>query len=116
MNWLHRSSLHPLCVLLVKISGSALPADDFSRYNNRKISENLINLRKSADDRMPMTGHPIKNFPQIEHPIVDSHVSLKNNEKEISIPAPIEPGRYKLPLKLFQNGEQKTAVIRNILV
>ena len=104
MNGLHRSSLHHLWVLLMIISGSALPAIDYARYRNGKISENLTSSRDSADDRMQLTGHPIKVLPQREHPVVDLPVSLNKGENEISNPSPHEPGNCKLPANLFQNG------------
>lgn len=112
MNGLHRLSLHHLFVLLVIISGSALPAINFARYC-RKISVNLTGRRNSADDRMRVTQNQIRNISQKEYPFVDLQVCVKTQKKEILIPALLEPGSYKLFTNLIQNSEQKTFVTWN---
>lgn len=115
MNGLHRSYLHHLFVLFVIISGSLLPAIDYVWYR-RKISANLTGRRNSADDRMPVTVHKIKDLSRWEYPVIESPVILKTVKNEISFTTLLEPDSYKLPAYLFQNGELKTAAIRNILV
>jgi hypothetical protein len=43
-------------------------------------------------------------------------VKLKNGENTVKIPVSLQPGTYKLNIYLIQEGERKTAVIRDIVV
>jgi len=79
MNWLHRSYLNHLIVLLVIISISAMPAIDYTWYC-RKISVKLTRRSNSADDRMPVTQNQIGNISQTEYLFVDLPVSLKTKK------------------------------------
>lgn len=52
------------------------------------------------------SGYRIKEILMRGLSFVDSPVILKNNEKEISIPALLEPGRNKPPANVIRNGER----------
>jgi len=116
MNGLHRPSLLLLCVLLLVISGCTSPAIDDASYRNGGISVNLTSSRDIADAWMQVTIYQIKDLHQTEYLVVNAPISLKNGKNGIYLPAPLEPGNYKLYIYLIQNGERKTAVIRDIVV
>ena len=115
MNGLHSTSLL-LCVMFVILSGCTSPAIGDARYQNGGISVNLTSGLDSADAWMQVTVYQIKDLQQREYLVVTSPVTLKTGENEIFIPAPLEPGSYKLYIYLIRNGERKTAVIRDIVV
>lgn len=116
MNGLHRTTPYLLCALLVILSGCTLPSIGDARYRNGEISVNLTGTGGNADARVQVTVYQIKDLHQREYLVVTSPVVLKNNEHEIYLPAQLEPGSYKLSIYLIQNGERKTAVIRDIVV
>jgi len=115
MNGLYRSSLNHLSVRLFIICGRELPKIDFVRLSNGRISENLTCCSINANDRMPVSGYSIKKLFEKEQTVADSPVRL-NSENKISILAPVQPGRYKLPANRFRNDKQKAAVTRNLVV
>jgi hypothetical protein len=43
-------------------------------------------------------------------------VKLASGENSVRIPVTLRPGTYKLNIYLIQEGERKTAVIRDIVV
>jgi hypothetical protein len=43
-------------------------------------------------------------------------VRLNNGDNNVFIPLMLKPGTYKLNIYLIQDGERKTAVIRDIVV
>ncbi|MDP3396897.1 MAG: hypothetical protein Q8S57_09585 [Methanoregula sp.] len=115
MNGLQRSSLNHLSLRLFFICGRKLPKIDFVRLSNGRISENLTCCSISANDRMPVSGHSNQELFEKEQTVEDSPVRL-NSENKNSIPAPVRPGRYKLPANRFRNDKQKAAVTRNLVV
>ncbi|MGB8309998.1 MAG: hypothetical protein WCE65_09175 [Methanoregula sp.] len=42
--------------------------------------------------------------------------NLTGSDTNVSIPMHLDPGRYKMYVYIFQNGERETAVIRDITV
>jgi hypothetical protein len=43
-------------------------------------------------------------------------VMLNTGDNNVFIPLSLKPGKYKLNMYLIQDGERKTAVIRDIVV
>ena len=58
----------------------------------------------------------IQDLHQQEFAVIEGPVALREGENTISFPAQIGPGQYKLYVYVIQNGERKTAIIRDIVV
>ncbi|MHB8165095.1 MAG: hypothetical protein ACYDDV_12295 [Methanoregula sp.] len=116
MNGLHGLLLLLFCMLLVMSSGCTSPAIDEARYKNEGISVRVTSSRDVAGASMQVTIYQIRDLQQTEYATVNTPVILKTGNNEINLPAPLEPGSYKLYIYLIQNGERKLAVIRDIVV
>ena len=116
MNGLHRPLLPLVCVLLVILSGCTSPAIGDALYRNGGISVNLTSSTDIPGAWMQVTIYQINELHQRELLVVNSPVTLRKGENEVFIPVPLEQGTYKLYVYLIQNGERKTAVIRDIVV
>jgi len=79
MKGLHRSFFHHLIVLLLIISGSALPEINFAPYR-RNISANPTSRSNIADERMAVIHSQIGNISLTEYQFIDLPVSLKTEK------------------------------------
>jgi len=116
MNGLHGLLLLLFCMLLVISSGFTSPAIDEARYEKGGISVRRARSRHVVDTSRQVTICQIRDLQQKEYTIVNTPVTLKTGNNEINLPAPLEPGSYKHSIYLIQNGERKSAVIRDIVV
>jgi len=102
-------------MLLVISSGCTSPAIDEARYEKGGISVRRTRSRDVVDASRQVTLCQIRDLHQTGYAIVNTP-TLKTGNNEINLPAPLEPGGYKLSIYLIQNGERKSAVIRDIVV
>jgi hypothetical protein len=56
------------------------------------------------------------NLHQEEIGLFEAPVNLSPGTNRVSVPGQIGPGHYKVFVYVLQNGERKTAVIRDIVV
>jgi len=116
MNGLHRSSLLLLCALLVVTAGCTSPAINDIHYDNKGISVDLTSSSEITDAWIQVIIYRITDLHQTEYLFINSPVTIKNGKNEVFLPALLEPGSYKLHIYLIQNGQRKTAVIKDIVV
>jgi hypothetical protein len=117
MNGLFRPLLLLLCALFMVIAGCTSPSINGARYGNGGIFVDLTTGSSGTDDaRVQVTIYRIKDLHQSEYLVVDTPVALTNTGGEVFLPAPLEPGSYKLYIYLIRNGQRTNAVIRDIVV
>ena len=69
-----------------------------------------------SDGYMQVTVYRIQDLHQQEFTVIEGPVILNEGENTLFFPAQFGSGQYKLYVYLIQNGERKTAVIRDIVV
>ena len=116
MNGLHRPLFYVICFLLVLSSGCVSTEVGDARYQNNGILVSVNSTSAMPDAFMQVTIYEVKGLQQQESLYVTSPVNLTPGENTVFFPAPLQPGIYKLRIYLIQNGERKTAVIRDIVV
>ena len=85
-------------------------------YGNGTLAIRITENAGPSDGYMQVTVYRIQDLRQQEFTVIEGPVTLNEGESIISFPAQIGPGQYKLYVYLIQNGERKTAVIRDIVV
>jgi hypothetical protein len=85
-------------------------------YKNGGLTAAISNPGQPADAFVQVTVYKVDGLSQSEYTVVMTGVKLKNGENTVMIPVSLEPGAYKLNIYLIQEGERKTAVIRDIVV
>ena len=85
-------------------------------YKNGGLVAVIKNTGEPADAYIQITVYQINDLHQEEFVVVSSPVRLNSGENFVSVPAQLGPGNYKLYVYLIQDGERKTAVIRDIVV
>jgi hypothetical protein len=85
-------------------------------YKDGDLVAVIKNSGEPADAYIQITVYRIQDLHQQEFMVVSSPVRLNNGENAVSIPAQLGPGNYKLYVYCIQDGERKTAVIRDIVV
>jgi hypothetical protein len=116
MNGLFRPLLLLFCALFMVFAGCTSPSINGARYGNGGIFVDLTGSSDTGDARVQVTIYRIKDLHQSEYLVVDTPVMVTNTSREIFLPAPLEPGSYKLYIYLIRNGQRTTAVIRDIVV
>ncbi len=86
------------------------------RYHDRGLSVHVSNSGDPFDGGIQVRVYEIKNLNQQELTVTGIPVSVKTGENEFTVPVPLEPGTYKMYVYLTQDGERKTASIRDIVV
>jgi len=85
-------------------------------YRNGTISVAVTNPSGPAEAYVQVTVNQVTDLRQQEVAVFGSPVNLTPGENRIAIPGQIDPGEYKLYIYVIQNGERRTAVIRDIVV
>jgi uncharacterized protein (UPF0264 family) len=85
-------------------------------YRNGTVSVTITSPSGPADAYVQVTVYQVKDLHQEEVAVFEKPVNLVQGENTVSIPGQIGPGQYKLYVYVLQNGERKTAVIRDITV
>ena len=86
------------------------------RYTNGSLTATISNPGQPADAFVQVTVYQVDGLSQSEYTVVMTGFKLKNGENTVMIPVTLKPGTYKLNIYLLQEGERKTAVIRDIVV
>jgi len=105
-----------LLVLLVFLCGCVSSSIGDVGYSGDNITASINNPNEPSDAFVQATIYQVNGLSQQEHSVVMASVKLKTGDNTVQIPAPLDPGTYKLKMYLIQNGERKTAVIRDIVV
>ena len=85
-------------------------------YASGGISLPVSHTGEPSDGYIQVTVYEIKNNQQEETDVFYAPLSLQKGDTTAFIPGILEPGQYKLYIYLIQNGERKTAAIRDIMV
>jgi hypothetical protein len=103
-------------VLIILSTGcTSLAIGDVS-YHSRELSVHVSNSGDPFDGGIQVRIYEIKNLNQQELTVTGIPVSVKKGENEFTVPVPLEPGTYKIYVYLTEDGERKTASIRDIVV
>jgi hypothetical protein len=105
-----------LLILFVSLCGCVSSSIGDVGYSGDNITASINNPGDPSDAFMQVTIYRIDGLSQLEHSVVFASAKLKTGDNIVQIPAPLDPGTYKLKMYLIQNGERKTAVIRDIVV
>lgn len=85
-------------------------------YTNRGLAATVNNPGQPVDAFVQVTVYQVDGLSQQEYTVVMTGVKLKSGDNTVMIPVTLKPGSYKLNIYLIQEGERKTAVIRDIVV
>ena len=85
-------------------------------YHNGTVSVAVTNPSGPADAYVQVTVNRIKDLRQEEMAVFGTPVTLAPGENWVAVPGQIGPGQYKLYIYVIQNGERRTAAIRDIVV
>ena len=87
-----------------------------SDYTNNGVAATISNPGQPTNAFVQVTIYQVTGLSQQEQSFVMHPVSLNNGDNKVFIPLHLQPGTYKLNMYLIQDGERKTAVIRDIVV
>ena len=104
-----------LIVVLLVCGCISVSVGDVS-YGNGTLAIRVMDNAGPFDGYIQVTVYRIQNLHQQEFAVIEGPVTLNEGENTLFFPAQIGPGQYKLYVYLIQNGERKTAVIRDIVV
>jgi hypothetical protein len=85
-------------------------------YSGDGITLTLSHDSEPSEGFVQVTVYKIKNNQQEETDVLFAPLDLKKGENTAFIPGTLEPGQYKLYIYLIQDGERKTATIRDLVV
>lgn len=85
-------------------------------YSDGNLSLSVSHGGIPSEGYVQVTVYEIKGNQQQETDVLYAPLSLHPGETNAVIPGMLEPGQYKLYIYLIQNGERKTATIRDIVV
>jgi hypothetical protein len=85
-------------------------------YADGGISAKINNPEGPSDAFIQVTIYQITGLSQQEYSTVMAPAKLVSGDNTVLIPVSLGSGNYKLKMYLIQNGERKTAVIRDIVV
>jgi len=85
-------------------------------YTNGVLAATISNPGQPSNAFVQVTIYQITGLSQREQSFVMHPVKLNNGDNNVFIPLSLKPGTYKLNIYLIQDGERKTAVIRDITV
>jgi len=85
-------------------------------YKNGGLAAIINNPGQPTNAFVQVTIYQVTGLSQQEQSVVMTSVKLKSGDNNVFIPVVLKPGNYKLNIYLIQDGERKTAVIRDIVV
>jgi hypothetical protein len=85
-------------------------------YHNGEIALPVSHDGIPSEGYIQVTVYRITNNQQAETGTFFASLNLQQGGNTALIPAPLEPGQYKLYFYLIQNGERKAATIRDLTV
>ncbi len=105
-----------LLVLFLFLCGCVSSTVGDISYTGSGLSATINNPGQPADGFIQVTIYKVNGLAQDEYTVVMKGMKLESGENTVIIPVTLEPGIYKLNVYLFEKGERKTAVIRDIVV
>jgi hypothetical protein len=105
-----------LLVLFLVLCGCISSSIGEVGYSGDNITAGISNPNEPSDAFVQVTIYQVTGLSQQEHSVVMTGVKLETGDNTVQIPVALSPGTYKLKMYLIQNGERKTAVIRDIVV
>lgn len=85
-------------------------------YSNGEITLPVSHDGAPSAGYIQVTVYRVANNQQEETGAFFAPLNLQQGKNTALIPAPLEPGKYKLYFYLIQNGERKAATIRDLVV
>lgn len=85
-------------------------------YSGSVLTLSVSHTGEPSEGYVQVTVYEIKDNHQVETHVFYAPLALQQGENTAFIPGTLEPGQYKLYIYLIQNGERKTAAIRDIVV
>jgi hypothetical protein len=85
-------------------------------YSGGALSLSISHTGEPSEGFVQVTVYRIQDNRQEENAVLFEPLALRQGENSVNIPSKLEPGQYKLYIYLIQNGERKTAAIRDIVV
>jgi hypothetical protein len=85
-------------------------------YTNGGLTATISNPGQPSNAFVQVTIYQVTGLSQQEQSFVMTSVKLNSGDNNLFIPVMLKPGNYKLNIYLIQDGERKTAVIRDIVV
>jgi hypothetical protein len=85
-------------------------------YTGSGLSATINNPGQPADGFIQVTIYKVNGLVQQEYTVVMKGMKLESGQNTVIIPVTLESGSYKLNIYLFEKGERKSAVIRDIVV
>jgi hypothetical protein len=85
-------------------------------YKNGGLAATISNPGQPTNAFVQVTIYQVTGLTQQEQSFIMHPVKLNNGDNNVFIPLMLKPGNYKLNIYLIQDGERKTAVIRDIVV
>lgn len=85
-------------------------------YTNGALATTINNPGHPSDAFVQVTVYEVNGLTQQEYTVLMEGIKLKTGDNTVKIPVTLRPGTYKLNIYLIQEGERKTAVIRDIVV
>ena len=85
-------------------------------YSGGGLSLSVSHTGEPSEGYVQVTVYEIKNNQQEERTTLYAPLNLQQGANTAFINGTLEPGQYKLYIYLIQNGERKTAAIRDIVV
>ncbi|RPI37708.1 MAG: hypothetical protein EHM53_10155 [Methanoregulaceae archaeon] len=85
-------------------------------YSGGGLTLPVSHTGEPSEGYVQVTVYEIKNNLQVETDVFYAPLALQQGDTTAFIPGSLEPGQYKLYIYLIQNGERKTAAIRDIVV
>jgi hypothetical protein len=105
-----------LIVLFSVVCGCVSSSIGEVSYTNNGLAATISNPGQPANAFVQVTIYQVTGLSQQEQSFVMHPVRLDNGDNKVFIPLNLQPGTYKLNMYLIQDGERKTAVIRDIVV
>ena len=105
-----------LLALLIFLCGCISSSIGEVSYSGANITAGINNPNQPSDAFVQVTIYRVTGLSQQEHTVVMAGTKLETGDNTVMIPVALAPGKYKLKIYLIQNGERKTAVIRDIVV
>jgi hypothetical protein len=105
-----------LLVLFSVVCGCVSSSIGDVTYRNGGLAATINNPGEPTNAFVQVTIYQVTDLSQQEQSVVMTLVKLKSGDNNVFIPVMLKPGNYKLNIYLIQDGERKTAVIRDIVV
>jgi hypothetical protein len=105
-----------LLVLFSFVCGCVSSSIGDVSYTNDGLAATISNPGQPTNAFVQVTIYQVAGLSQQEQSFVMHPVKLNSGDNTVFIPLVLKPGKYKLNIYLIQDGERKTAVIRDIAV